>query len=391
MFRFWQRLSLDAPLLKRVLLVWIGLELCVAFILPSVLPTRWYFDLYLPDKAVESTHKFLAGEGYLKPDVNVGWVNQSNLHEHHWQTDQFGARTTATYAMERNGRGRVLFAGSSMINGGHLASNAETISGFLASNELETMNFGTMLHEMDQVLIYYRHYLKQFQPDLLVVGINPDPVSGLKNLYIPLRRPKEVYMPYLKPRFEYKLGVLALLSVDPQWLSPLPNQQLLHILGEHDAYYGRFERYQRTHFMPLSRSVDYLRKQFSRVSKLWQGSDENAEHLLELLMQLLINEAAAAGTKVVFLAMPDAAQFRGGWKQKLHDDYGDRLARLKKRYPVIDVRKLFRESGWRQKQLFQADRVHYQPAANELIADALRQSDLSCHILHSCQQQAVRQ
>ncbi|TAA46789.1 SGNH/GDSL hydrolase family protein [Corallincola spongiicola] len=378
------KMKLDAPLLSRVLLVWLVVEFCVAFILPMLLPSRWYFELYLSDEAVVNTEKFLQGEGFLKPDAVVGWINQQQLSENNWRTDQFGARTTAAYEVDRNGLPRVLFAGSSMVNGGHLATNEETISGFLTTPQLEVFNFGTMLYEMDQVLLYYRDQLQQFQPDLLVVGINPDPISGLKNLYIPLRRPKEIYMPYLKPRFKAKVNGPQLLSVDPQWLSPLPNDQLLALLHQHDDYYGGFQRFQRHHFTPLSRSVDYLQRQYARLAKLWQENDSKEERLLEQLMEMLVKEASSKGTRVVFLAMPDASQYKGGWKQRLHDGYAERVERLNAKFSVIDVRQLFRDSGLHQRALFQADRVHYQAAANQLIADALRQSEMTCRILHSC-------
>ncbi|TCI04434.1 SGNH/GDSL hydrolase family protein [Corallincola luteus] len=384
------KMKLDAPLLSRVLLVWLVVEFCVAFILPILLPTRWYFELYLSEEAVVNTEKFLQGEGFLKPDAVVGWINQQQLSQKNWRTDQFGARTTADYSVERNGLPRVLLAGSSMINGGHLASNQETISGYLTTSTLEVFNFGTMLHEMDQVLLYYRDQLQKFQPDLLIVGINPDPVSGLKNLYIPLRRPKEVYMPYLKPRFETTAAGLQLLSVDPQLLSPLPNESLLTLLRQHDGYYSRFQGFQRHNFTPLSRSVDYLQRQLLRVSKLWSRGASKEEALLQQLMTLLVEEAAKQGTRVIFLAMPDASQYRQGWKQRLYDDFGERVKRLQSQFSIIDIRQLFRDSGWRQKELFQPDKVHYQAAANQLIADALRQSEMVCQILHSCHENAER-
>jgi hypothetical protein len=363
----------NAPILYKTLVLLLLLECGAIFIAPLVIPRTWYLYFYLDKKARESTQMFLQGQAVLIPDETAGWRNRPNVDQGNWVIDSNGSRSTHSIKINKEKPIRILFIGSSMINGGMGVTNNETISAFLESPYIETLNFGTMMYSLDQCLLVYRHNLYAYNPEIIVVGLDGFPLSGLKNLFIPFYNRDEVYMPYLKPRFRFENGKLQLIQAPPTLLATMfRTLGLLDYLREYDFFYHQFETYRRLGQLPISNAIRIMYTKISNLTKYF-NNDTESNVLTEALMTEIVMEVRKNGSEVIFLALPDQATLsRGGFRRYLPDLYGQSVRSLSlKGFPIVDVREIFHESGRAADELFEADHKHYKPIANHLIADKI--------------------
>jgi hypothetical protein len=363
----------NAPILYKTLVLLLLLECGVIFIAPLVIPRTWYLYFYLDKKARESTQLFLRGKAVLIPDETAGWKNRPDVEQGNWVIDSNGSRSTHSIKINKEKPIRILFLGSSMINGGMGVSNNETISAFLESPYIETLNFGTMMYSLDQCLLAYRHNLYAYNPEIVVVGLDGFPLSGLKNLFIPFLNRDEIYMPYLKPRFRFENGKLQLIQASPTMLATMfRTHDLLDYLREYDFFYHQFETYRRLGQLPFSNAIRVMYTKISNLTK-YVNNDSESNMLTEALMTEIVMEVSKNGSEVIFLALPDQATFSlGGLRRYLPDLYGQSVRSLRlKGFPIVDAREIFHESGRGADELFEADHKHYKPIANHLIAEKL--------------------
>ena len=364
-----------APLLFRAICIWLALELAIAFIGPLCIPKSQYLSWYLGSKTLMATRKFLVGNAVLVPDKVAGWRNKPNVAIRNWVTDAQGCR----FAHQQLGLAkkpmRIMMLGSSMVNGGTGVRNDQTISAYLEDDRVEVLNFGTMMYSMDQCLLRYRAELYKYGARELIVGIESGPTDGLKNLYVPFRMRDEANMPYLKPRFEFSGGSLKLVPVDPELqLTGVPQcRELLEFLGKHDDFYPHFSDYCRTGFSPLAASCQFLTYKALSLSGYFLP-EKGRNDLLLALMDQMVKEARKHGAGVVFVMLPVQADLdRRGVHRFLPDVYARTLRTIRARnFVVVDGRRALLSSNEPASQLLSEDGIHYRPAANEVIADALR-------------------
>src|SRR5262249_15875247 len=147
------------------------------------------------------------------------------------------------------------------INGGNHVQNDETISAYLEDPQIEAINLGTMLYTLDQSFLAYRDRFHEYEANVVLVGIDSEPVAGLQHDYVPLRFPAEANMPYLKPRFAMRDGELSLVPVHPREMlaealrSPAG---FLDFLSGNDSFYFEFETFERFGLLPLSGGLRYF-------------------------------------------------------------------------------------------------------------------------------------
>lgn len=375
---FWREilnLRKNAPTLFRTVLFLVLLEISAIVLSPLLIPRSRCLSWYLSDKAKLETRRFLQGQSILLLDEYTGWRNRPDVKQQNWIIDSQGSRSTHAFTTQRIKPIRALFLGSSTINGGTRIRNDQTISAFLEDGDIEALNFGTMMYSLDQCLLAYQHRLYAFNANVIIVGLDADPVSGLKNHYIPLHFPDEENMPYLKPRFELASNSLRLVTVRPEVaLSTFPQcSDLLDFLSKNDSFYFRFETYRRMGLLPLSGGLRFL---YLRTLSFMTNFryDSQDERLLTELMTEMVNEARKRDAEVIFLMVPEMTTFAmSGVHHFLPDNYARRYDELRSAgYNVVDIRQIFRDSGRTAYELFDPDEVHLTPLSNQMVAEALR-------------------
>ncbi|MBV1884310.1 MAG: hypothetical protein KUG82_21895 [Pseudomonadales bacterium] len=363
-----------APEVYFTLAIWFFCEMFAVFILPFCFSDAFFMSLYMDDKAKISTARFLNNENANIPDSITGWFNKPNEKRKHWVTDQYGSRSANPAVIERNNKTRVIFLGSSMVNGGEGVANNETMSAYLDSETREAFNFASMSYSVDQSLLTYRSKIKLFEPDILVVGIDPTPITGLYNHYIPFKIPEETSMPYLKPRFKLRDDELVEIRPNQNWLkSYLTNDEFHHFLKKNDAYFRDFEQFQSFGFTPIAQGLFAL---FKRVRSFvsYYYAEGVSDPLLEKVMDTFVMEAAQEGTKVYFAILPNQRMYSwsGIW-QFFPDVYQLRVNALGlEGFNTIDIRQTLIDSGYSGNELFHDDEWHYRRLANEIIGEAIK-------------------
>lgn len=365
----------NAPLIYKMLTFYCVAELISIFVLPIIIPKTTYLSLYLSNKAKEQTRLFFKNQNSLIPDDISGWKNRPGMRKKNWVIDQNGSRSTHDFSFQKQKPVRVMFLGSSMINGGTRITNHETISAYLEDEKVETLNFGTMMYSLDQVLLSYRHLLSRFNPDIIVVGIDIEPIAGLKNHYIPLQYPEEENVPYIKPRFELNSGKLNLINVPiRKMLENIPeNEALIDFLSANDAFFYKFSTFCHMGMLPISGGLRHVYLKLCRFNRYFEN-EQQGDLLLETLVKEIQLEAEKRSARALFLMNTDETTLlQSGIYRYLKDMYGHELKMLRsKGVKVIDVREAFRDSRISSEVLFDADRSHYSAKGNKIIAEVLK-------------------
>lgn len=362
--RGWRR----AGTLIWFLLLWVGAELGAAFLLPLVVPGERYLDWFQPPRADSSVALFLRGEHVLIPDSTVGWRSAPLGREGPWQADSRGARSTGRWEWGDPGALNVIFSGSSLINGGTVISNDETISAALEGPWLRTLNFGTMLYGVDQTLLDYRTRLRGFRPDVLVVGVDADALRPIQNVWVPLRRPDEVNMPLVKPRFRLAGDSLELVPVDP-WalLSPDDRGPLLRTIREEDGLVHELDTFARFRQTPLA--ALFLRGTGAIRRRLVPPATDPAEELLlDRILEELRRTLQEDGVRLVVLVTPPGVSATTTDRERVREC----IARWRSAgFEVLDGERAFLDHRVPGAELFLPDGEHYTPAGNQVLAAAL--------------------
>lgn len=365
-----------APVVFYTFVFYLTAELIAIFILPHIIPEYLYLRLYLHDHAIERTEKFIADKDpYNIRDDLLGWHNRPFSQHDKWKVDEFGSRSTSPATVNPGERNRVLFIGSSLINGGPHIAVENSISALIEDSTLECINFGVMRYSIDQSYLAYREKLFKFQPDILVVELPRDPTGGLINHYIPFWHPEAHGMPFLKPRFELNKDELDLIHHPPHHVfdSLFDNSELLKWLKPHEGYYSKFEEFQKFGIMPFSRLVWHIYESIEKKINFSKGTEEGSA-LLKEIMDRIVKEAADNNTRVLFISYPHQDNtFIPKWRKMFPDYYGLRLEELSALgFNIIDCREILRQCGHTHFNLYQSDKLHLTPTANKLISIKLK-------------------
>ncbi|PKK84188.1 MAG: hypothetical protein CVT49_05165 [candidate division Zixibacteria bacterium HGW-Zixibacteria-1] len=365
-----------APVLTYTVFFLVIAELIMIFVAPAVVPDTAYMSLYLTDFAKENTTEYIQNtDKYNIRDTLVGWRNRPGCVYEKWYTDNLGARSTHEFDMAPKKAHRVMFLGSSLINGGPFVYIDETISALIEDSLIESVNFGVMRYSVDQVYLAYSAGLNRYGADVIIVELNAAPCEGLRNQYIPFRDRFATDMPYLKPRFMLKSGTLEYVPMPPEELldSVFKSPNLVEWLKNTDDYYSNYEDFKRYGQMPLSSGFWHILKKAGNLYRILFG-DPEGEMILEKLMQRLVDEAGRQGASVIFLSLPDLnLTVPARWRKFLPDRYKIRLEHLRsKGFDIIDAREIFRKSGKYPRRLFVRDNRHLTPLGNRLVAEELK-------------------
>lgn len=377
---FWRvlrHLRSTAPTIWSSLLFLLAVEVIAVVVLPSIISPCWYLRQYLPEASVESMRQFAADRHeFMIPDEVVGWHNRPDVTHAQWQTDNWGGR--ATHALDTIPKRpvRVLFLGSSLINGGLNVTNDQTVAAYVEDSVTEALNFGIMLFAFDQVYLDYTHWLHRFAPNVIVVALSEDPETGLTNRYVPFRSWQESIMPFVKPRFVAHSRELSLLPAPPldEYPTILNNDSLLDELCRTDGYAENFTQFRRFGMTPLAAAGLYFYRRIGNACAL-VSTDREERMLLKQLMHRFNREGARTGARVVYLVLPRIESVApGGWRQFLPDHFGLLVDDLKSEgFDVLDARPVFRTYDKPLSSLYFWDGFHFSANGNQLIAGALKE------------------
>lgn len=363
------------PVIRKTVTLLALIELAAILLVPLVVPKSIYLEKYLPERAIESTNEFLNGGTYLKPDKATGWRNRPSVEKETWDIDRYGSRSTHPATVQPKKPVRVMFLGSSMINGGAGVTNQQTVSAFVEDDRIETLNFGTMLYGLDQSLLAYQSRLNRFSPDIVVFGLDSDPLAPLKSMYVPFRSPREVYVPFLKPRFELKDGALDRVSAPPDLLGSILSRDsaFYELIRQHDGYYSRFHHFVHFEQTPIASSLYYAVKKIQSL-KYYMEIDPTGRELLHRLMDRASHRLREDGVDVVFLFMPSKGQIeRTGLKGRFPNRYVALMEGFRSRgLPVIDARAALISSGKPMSRLYSPDNIHFSAEGNRVVGAAVR-------------------
>lgn len=365
-----------APRLRHLVILLAVAELLAVAVLPVVVPARIYLAAYLSDpRAGEALHSFFTDQGILEPDPDTGWRSRAGVQHGLWVTDEHGSRSHEPLSVARQGhRTRVLFLGSSKINGGTELGRDQTISAYAANARVETLNFGTMLFGADQSTLAYTRRLARFQPDVVVLGLDPRAEEPLLNVYLPYRNRDQVMMPFVKPRFEETVSGLT--EVPPPLAllrdSALRPQALQAFLKQHDGYQREFDDYRRYGFTPLAYGAHRLWRKFANAKALYApGAPSEGERLLARLLLRFRDGLARDDRRLVLLLLPnrDDVEASRPWQAAWLRHQRLRQLLAAQGLAFVDPRGALRAGA--VADMFHEDGIHYTAQGNRVIATEL--------------------
>ena len=188
LLRFLKACRSQAPVVFWFITILLAAEIFCCLLGPLVVPPRVYVSLYMGDQRRKKAEEFYSGNSEIFIyDAVCGWRNRPGYSHGNWVIDDHGTRSTGPVAIERNSKTRVIFLGNSLTNGGTHVLASETISAAVEDSVTESLNFATMLYAVDQCYLAYRAHLKQYRPDVVVLGLSGRPTDALVNRYIPFR------------------------------------------------------------------------------------------------------------------------------------------------------------------------------------------------------------
>lgn len=373
-----------APRLRHLVILLACTEVLAVAVLPSVLPAHSYLAAYLSDpRAGEALRGFFGGQGILEPDPDTGWRNRAQVRRGNWVTDEHGSRSHERLNVARQGpRLRVLFLGSSKINGGTELGRDQTISARVANERVETLNFGTMLYGADQSYLAYQRRLARFQPDVVVLGLDPRADEPLLNVYLPYRNRDQVMMPFVKPRFEDRGGGMGEVAPPLALLrdSAQRPDALLAFLRQHDGYQREFDNYRRYGFTPLAHGASGVVRKLANAQALYaHGEPSEGERLLTQLLHRFRDELAREHRVLVLLLLPDRDEVEASkpWQTAWLRHQRLRQLLADQGLAFVDPREALRAQDGAG--VFHEDSIHYTDAGNQVIAAELaRVLDADC-------------
>jgi hypothetical protein len=367
-----------APILFQTVVFLLLLEMLTVFVAPLVLPENWYLYLFLGEKSRMSTARFERDDhDFLQYDGLVGWRNRPCTKKGNWVTDDAGSRSTTppSHGGKRKSL-RVLFLGSSLVNGGVSMKVQDTLSARVEDQDIEAFNFATMLYSFDQVYLSYMQNRRRFHFDSVVIGLSSDPEGGLDNRYIPFLDRGEINMPFFKPRFALVSGKPVLIEPPPReaYVKIFKDPRWIKALKGSDRYYGDFKEFERFGCSPVSSALWYSWK---KMRNLWRQfyRDSSRHSILIALMKDLERQAEQDGTHVIYVILPARGDIEPkGIRRILPDRYGERVKELSGiGFDLLNGREILRESGYPVSSLIQQDGVHFTPLANRVMGAVLQE------------------
>lgn len=380
--QFWRELRLlrrKAPTVYYGIALLAIAELAVIFVAPLFVPEHIYLRLYMSSRAEAKTRDFARdGDPFLAVDSITGWRGRPNSQRGKWVLDSLGGRTTHPYQVQKTRAERVLLLGNSLTNGGMHVENNETISAYIEDSLMECLNFATMLYSVDQMYLSYKHYLRSFKPDAVVIGIHGEPLDGLDNRYIPLWRRREDNMPMFKPRFRFLSDSMTLvLPLPPSaYKTILDSPDAISSLRDSDRYYQRFQMYKRFGLLPMSSAVWSITNRAASLAKLSRRLDDSETRLFLSILKRLETDVTGEGAFLLVLVFPDETQaYPSPWRRFFPDKYGQLVSSLRAEgFHLVDARQFLQRSGLAPNGMYSPDGLHFTPAGNRVIAAALKQT-----------------
>jgi hypothetical protein len=372
-----QGLSRNAPVLFHTLLFWLLAELIAIVLLPAAVPRNRALSWYLGPEARQATQRFLDDRHtYLTYDPLTGWRNRPNCGRDIFKIDSLGSRSTHPLGLHKGRPVRLLFLGSSLVNGGFRVTAEETIAGCSEDSLTEAGNFGTMLYSLDQMVLAYTGGLYRFGADVVVVGLPAQLGLGLTNRYVPFLQRSQVLMPCFKPRFVEAGDSLRVLPVPsiPRWRALLTSPSLVESIAVGEGSLDQFESYRRFGLTPVAAGLRQLSIRARNLRRLIHGTVISLPLAIRL-MHHLESAAARHQARVVYMLLPSRQETSPvGWRRRLPDAYGNALAALRVQgFTVLDGRSSLLATGLPMDRLYEPDGIHYRAVANRALAGGLRE------------------
>jgi len=370
-----ERLWSKSPVTGWFLVVWVAMEAFVFLLGPVLVRGTDQLARYMGDTGKTNLERFYSGKTRaMLFDSVTGWRNTPGFEHRKWKIDTHGARSTAGFEMAKGEKKRVMFLGSSLVNGGEAVRNDQTMSAFVEDEIWEALNFGTMLFTIDQCLLAYVDRLHEYSPDVVVVGLSGNPTEGLTNRFIPLRMQSETSMPFFKPRFRIVGGDLESLGVPTpsSALELFEGSGILEELSSTDGYYSNFQLFRRCGFTPLTSSLHRFGKRGFNLIRLLSPETEDQDLLIRL-MDRFRSEVTSRSGEIIFVVLPDQQKLEGGWRELLPDKYGNLVELMRhEEFEVLDGREILSAAGAPPSELYHRDRQHYTARGNEILGQAVR-------------------
>lgn len=364
-----------APVVFHALACLLAVEVAAVVAAPVLVPTPVYLKLYLGRDVRRTTMRFLAGHHrMLEFDPLLGWRNRPNVEHGHWKTDSLGSRSTHPVGLRRSKPTRVLFLGSSAVNGGTAVTASETVSAYVEDSTTEAVNMGTMMYSLGQVYLAYASSLHRYDANVVVVGLQDDPAEGLANRYVPYCQPSEVNVPFLRPRFEMTDTGPALAPVPSRdvYARMVESGAIVDTLRTTDDCHYRFAGFRRFGLTPIAGATWYLYRRARNLVRHALGPDAHLPLALAI-MRRLEAEAHRHGARVVFVLLPGRTQtYPPLWRRWLPDHHGRVVAAIRAQgSTLLDGRNLLRRAGKSPREVYDRDGVEYVAEGNRLIGEAL--------------------
>lgn len=357
-----RELMRGSVLVKTIALL-VAVEVSVGLLLPAIAPAELYVRWYLKPEAEASIDEFLEGRALLVPDEATGWRSAGGANRGQWRTEASGARNSTRSDFSENALS-VVALGSSMVNGGAGVANDETLTAFIESDSLRVDNFATMMFGLDQSALMYWSHLSNRPIDVVVVGVDADVTDAVVNTFIPLRRPEEYNVAFLKPRFELVDGTLRLVPIDPETARD-PEALAEHVL-QHDGYAWRLGLF-RLGRTPLLGAFQWAASKAASLRRRYAPPSEGTELFTSILDSLRVSVEARGADLVVVAMPPGLGDLNGGlpFEPDLHAARVEAIRGLG--LPVIDSREVLLEASIPLSDLYTRDRGHLSAVGNEAV------------------------
>jgi hypothetical protein len=241
--------------------------------------------------------------------------------------------------------------------------------------DAEVLNFGVGGYGIDQAYLRWQRIGRSFNPDIVVLGFQPENVLRSVNLIRHLYMPRSG-LPFSKPRFILRGDELAVVNVPT--VTPT---QLLETLEHLDSWDLRqFESFYNARdyedrLWLKSQALAFVAKLVDdwRTSGEWASAQVPPAEAITLVRRIIAAfraDVATAGAHFVIVHLPthyDLSRISTG---RLPSWYADLLAELKTSYEVVETADalLAEAASSSLDELFVG---HYSNRANEIVASSL--------------------
>lgn len=379
----WSGLKQCWPMFRTLaisLFIVILLDLAVSIAGSFLFSDVFYLEKYLADHRMslgvdvkQRLSQYFANAYLIKPDDAVGWVNTPNQCEPGWCTDTKGVQTNPKWASPipiKNSDQLVFLLGSSTLNGYGQPFETKPV-GLLRAQGYDAIDFSSVMYTIDQSWALYQHYLSQYKPKAIIVGIHNTPES-ISNMFVAFRKP-DSHDPYMKPAYYLSGQQLVKHAAPVADLKHGRYQAMLAELQQHDADYHQFILYKRLGLGPFSNLLLHF---ISRVQPYAFNQErfQKAVLLQQHLMQQFVKLGQQRNIKIIFIKFETKKELKQPvYKRFLQkkNAYHNQLLR-DSGLPIIFTSNLFIASGYPLSDLYiDGDIDHFSALGNQLLAQAI--------------------